>query len=200
VTEEQWLACTDPWALVRQVIALGGTVTERKRRLLSAALAEHTGLGRVKLRAALARYAEGQSNGALMDQARRLHEDIFPLLFSGIGVLRGPPRLKQWHERLPGVRQVASSLLRDLLSNPYRPVAADPAWLSWNGGAVVQLAEAAYEERALPSGELDPARLAVLADALEEAGCADPVILAHLRGPGPHVRGCWAVDLLLGKK
>jgi hypothetical protein len=73
-------------------------------------------------------------------------------------------------------------------------------WLSWNGGTVRHLAQAAYEERSLPSGELDTARLAVLADALEEAGCADAAILSHLRGPGPHVRGCWAVDLLLGKE
>ena len=60
------------------------------------------------------------------------------------------------------------------------------------------MARAAYEERFLPSGELDPARLSVLADALEEAG-AEGELLAHLRGPGPHVRGCWAVDLVLGK-
>ncbi len=43
-------------------------------------------------------------------------------------------------------------------------------------------------------------RLALLADALEDAGCTDADILAHCRGPGPHVRGCWVVDLLLGKK
>ena len=64
---------------------------------------------------------------------------------------------------------------------------------------VVSLAEAAYQERQLPSGELDPARLAVLADALEEAG-ADPVLLQHLRGPGPHARGCFAVDAALGRR
>ena len=61
------------------------------------------------------------------------------------------------------------------------------------------MAEAAYEQRELPAGTLDPARLTVLADALEDAGCADADLLGHLRGPGPHVRGCWAVDLLLGK-
>src|SRR5262245_14482213 len=61
------------------------------------------------------------------------------------------------------------------------------------------LAAAAYEERARPSGALDPQRLSVLADGLEEAGCADATILGHLRGPGPHVRGCWALDLLLGQ-
>src|SRR5260370_181803 len=50
-----------------------------------------------------------------------------------------------------------------------------------------------------PAGALAPARPAVPADAFEDAGCADADILSHLRGPGPHVRGCWALDLLLGK-
>jgi hypothetical protein len=64
---------------------------------------------------------------------------------------------------------------------------------------VTPLASVAYEDRALPSGELDPARLSVLADALEDAGCTDPDLLGHLRSAGPHVRGCWVVDLILGK-
>jgi hypothetical protein len=51
----------------------------------------------------------------------------------------------------------------------------------------------------MPSGHLDPARLAVLADALEESGCATPEILFHLRGPGPHVRGCFVLDALPGR-
>jgi hypothetical protein len=88
-------------------------------------------------------------------------------------------------------------LLHDLFGNPFRPASLNPAWLT---PTVAQLAEAAYEERVLPSGELDPARLAVLADALEEAGCTNTAILGHLRSPGPHVRGCWPVDLLLGKE
>jgi hypothetical protein len=65
--------------------------------------------------------------------------------------------------------------------------------------AVLALAQAAYDNRQLPDGTLEPDRLAVLADALEEAGCTDADILGHLRGPGPHVRGCWPVDLLLVK-
>jgi hypothetical protein len=52
----------------------------------------------------------------------------------------------------------------------------------------------------LDDGTLDPARLAVLADALEEAGCGSEDQLMHLRRPGPHVRGCWAIDLILGKE
>jgi hypothetical protein len=64
--------------------------------------------------------------------------------------------------------------------------------------SVASLAEAAYEHRDLPSGHLEPARLAVLSDALEEAGVTGE-ILDHLRSTGPHVRGCWAVDLILAK-
>jgi hypothetical protein len=65
---------------------------------------------------------------------------------------------------------------------------------------VVQLARTAYEERLLPEGLLDPARLAVLADSLEEADCDNQAILEHLHQQGQaHVRGCWAVDLLLRK-
>jgi hypothetical protein len=61
-------------------------------------------------------------------------------------------------------------------------------------------AVACYQERELPSGHLDVTRLAVLADALEDAGCDNGDILQHCRGDGPHVRGCWVVDLLLGKE
>jgi hypothetical protein len=88
-------------------------------------------------------------------------------------------------------------LLRELLGNPFRPVAFDPTWRTQ---AVLSLARVAYDERELPSGHLDPARLAVLSDALEDAGCTDAAILDHLRSAGPHVRGCWALDHLLKKE
>jgi hypothetical protein len=90
-----------------------------------------------------------------------------------------------------------AALLREITGNPFRPSAAlNPAWLT---PAVLSIARAAYEERQLPAGTLDPARLAVLADALEQSGCQDEAVLGHLRGPGPHVRGCFVVDALLGK-
>jgi hypothetical protein len=88
-------------------------------------------------------------------------------------------------------------LIRDVLGNPFCPVSINSAWLN---PTVSSLAQAAYDERIMPSGELELARLAVLSDALEEAGCDNDDIMNHLRGPGPHVRGCWAVDLLLGKE
>jgi hypothetical protein len=91
-----------------------------------------------------------------------------------------------------------ADLLRDLVGpDPFHTPAIDPAW---RPPAVVALAQAAYEERQLPDGLLDPARLGVLADALEEAGCDDEHLLAHLRGPGPHPRGCFALDAARGSK
>ena len=86
-----------------------------------------------------------------------------------------------------------SALIRDILGPlPFRPVAVPPSVLAWEDGTVVRLAQAVYSGRRF-------ADLPILADVLEEAGCTDRDILSHLRGPGPHVRGCWPVDLILGK-
>jgi hypothetical protein len=82
-----------------------------------------------------------------------------------------------------------SLLLRDIFGNPFRPVALDPAWRT---SAVLALASGIYDDRAFD-------RLPILADALQDAGCDHPDILAHCRGDGPHVRGCWVIDMLLGK-
>lgn len=93
-----------------------------------------------------------------------------------------------------------AGLLRCIVGNPARPLPAlPPALQTWRGGIIPRLAQAAYEQRHVPAGHLDATRLAVLTDALEEAGCEDALLLAHLRGPGPHVRGCAALDLLRGK-
>jgi hypothetical protein len=83
-----------------------------------------------------------------------------------------------------------AELIREIFGNPFRPVAIDPRWLT---ETVVALATGIYAERAFD-------RMPILADALEEAGCDHADILSHCRGDGPHVRGCWVVDLLLGKE
>jgi hypothetical protein len=98
-------------------------------------------------------------------------------------------------------RRYFATLLRDVFGPPpFGPIGVDPAWLTWHGGAIPALARAVYDERELPSGHLDAARLAILADMLEEAGATDPQLLGHLRSPGPHVRGCVAVDAIVGKR
>jgi hypothetical protein len=89
-----------------------------------------------------------------------------------------------------GGRSDQASLLRCIFGAlPFRPV----AWLTWNGGTVRPLAESIYERRASEE-------MGVLADAWEEAGCHDAEILAHCRGPGPHARGCWVIDVVLARQ
>jgi hypothetical protein len=87
-------------------------------------------------------------------------------------------------------RSVQASLVHDIFGNPFRPVTVDPVCLT---PQVIALAQEVYDDRAFN-------RLPDLADALENAGCDNAEILAHCRGSGAHVRGCWAVDLVLGKE
>ncbi len=90
-----------------------------------------------------------------------------------------------------------AGMVRDFFGNPFCPVSINRAWLNTT---VLSLAQAAYEDRRLPAGTLDNARLAILADALEDTGCDNAAILNHCRQPGVHVRGCWVVNLLLAKR
>lgn len=82
-----------------------------------------------------------------------------------------------------------ANLLRDIFGNPFRPITFDSAW---HTETVAGIASAVYDYRAFE-------RLPILADALQEAGCENEDILAHCREPGEHVRGCWVIDLVLGK-
>lgn len=83
--------------------------------------------------------------------------------------------------------------LRDIFGSlPFRRISVGPNWLGWNDGIVRKLALTTYEERHF-------SELPILADALEEAGCDNAEILNHCRSGGEHVRGCWMLDLLLGK-
>ncbi len=86
-------------------------------------------------------------------------------------------------------RSRQADLLRDIFGNPFRPVNLNPAWLS---PTVVALARTIYEERAFD-------RMPELVDALDRVGCDDIEILDHCRQAGPHVRGCWVIDAVLGK-
>ncbi len=89
-------------------------------------------------------------------------------------------------------RKKQLDLRRDIFVDPFHPLTLDPSCLAWNDAAIPKMAQAIYDDRAFD-------RLPILADALEDAGCDDPDILAHCRSGGEHVRGCWVVDLLLGK-
>jgi hypothetical protein len=88
------------------------------------------------------------------------------------------------------VQSAITSTVRDIFGNPFRPVAFDPAWRT---DTAVALAKQMYESR-------DFGHMPILADALEDAGCDNEAVIAHCRDPkATHVRGCWVVDLVLGK-
>lgn len=88
--------------------------------------------------------------------------------------------------------RVLGRLALEVFGNPFRPVTIAPAWLAWSDGAVLAIAR-----------EIDDAQrfeeLPYLADALTDAGCDDAALLRHLRDGG-HVRGCWALDAILGRQ
>jgi hypothetical protein len=86
-------------------------------------------------------------------------------------------------------REAIADLIREVVGNPFRAPALTPWCVTPD---VSRMARVIYDSRAWTD-------LPILADALEEAGCADAAVLKHLRTPVKHVRGCWALDLVLGK-
>jgi len=87
-------------------------------------------------------------------------------------------------------RVAQADLLRDIFGNVFRPVTFSP---SWRTDTALSLAKQMYDSH-------DFSLMPSLADTLQDAGCDNADILSHCRGPGPHVRGCWVVDLVLGKQ
>jgi hypothetical protein len=226
MTEQEWLACTDPREMLAALQA-DGLLPERKARLFAAACCRRIwplldeGPARRAVEVA-ERYADGRAEeGELADAAsgaeaapggtalpevavgQAVRSAVFldagsAAYYAAFGACCGDGG-RQFVPLLGAVgaeQGTQAGLLRDLCGNPFRLVTLSLACLT---PQVVALAQAAYEQRELPAGTLDLARLAVVADALEDAGCDQADLLGHLRGPGPHVRGCWAVDLILGK-
>jgi hypothetical protein len=222
MTEAEWLACADP---MRMRDFLRGRDSERKVRLFACAYARRVRKkltdrrGRTAVEVA-ERFADGlatpQELGSAATAAARAADESGSRGYVGatyyvLCAAESPPNAPVCHVFEYNVEvfgllyslanvlsraeeKARARLLRDNF-NPFRSQAIHPPALT---PGVLALAHAAYDERDLPSGHLDSARLAILADALEEGGCTDRGLLTHLRGPGPQVRGCWAMDLLLG--
>lgn len=139
-------------------------------------------------RAFVASYLVHEFGGGEGDEeAEALLEDVYADALASSAYVR---------EVAPSQEQRMAAALRDIFGNPFRPARLDPAAFT---PMVADLAQAAYESRVMPGGELDPARLTVLADAVEEVG-GQPEVLEHLRRPTRHIRGCWVLDLILGKR
>jgi hypothetical protein len=219
MTEADWLACS---TTSRMLDYLRDKCTARKLRLfICAALREDsvwTLLSSKSSRQAVEvgeRYSEGIATSKEMTSARNgAHRVFLRMLATGTPAQRASSGLAvdiTWldsHLLRHGVTNciryicedglpIPVALLRDIFGNPFcSPPVLAPSLLT---PVVLALARSAYEERKLPDGTLVPNRLAALADALAAAGCTDASLLAHLRSPENHVRGCFAVDQILSR-
>jgi hypothetical protein len=199
VDERKWLSSRRSVVLVNHV---EGRASPRKLRLFACAVARllprvRWGAEHQEREAAIRvaeRFADGLASEAELLQAGRCSAggSTWTICFPGAWEAASYCA----REEQVGAR-VKANLLRDIYGNPFHPVRPMQRWLTAD---TLALARAAYEERVIPSGALDRARLGVLADAMEEAGCLDQAILDHLRGLGPHVRGCFVVDAVLGQR
>jgi hypothetical protein len=226
VNEADWLVCNDPRPMLEfllesatdrklRVFACASCrlvwylfTDERSRRAVEAAerLADGAIGDLVAADAAYGAYREAKTADGYDDNSDVHPEYAGHLPFVAWATTQAADFASEWVLSLPtawddggAFAEAQCGLLRDLFGNPFRPAVVDSVWLTWNSGTVPRLAEAAYQECELPSGHLDMARLALLADTLENAGCDDAEILSHLRSAGPHVRGCWVVDRLTGR-
>ena len=223
MTEAEWDACENPWPMLESIGA-----GDRKVRLFACACCRRvmTLLSTTELVRTLnvaERFAEGLASAdecrAASREAYKLYSvraargvknivlavswaaavsetGTFPFLYAAF-VFENACRLGEpWNDGEPlsepqrHERINQSALLRDIFGNPFRPVTFCPAWRTSTATAIAQQM---YESR-------DFGAMPTLADALQDAGCDSDDILDHCRGPGPHVRGCWVVDLVLGKE
>jgi hypothetical protein len=208
VTEKQWLAFDDPGGVIQ---AAGARATERKVRLFCVACCRHVlhlaPAGKRKTAetslALAERYADGAGTRVERLKAQEKAGRSYSMVHATMAA-RCTPSDAYYAARHAcdfasygknGVeesvtRAAQADLARDILGPlAFRPTTLEAAWLT---PTVVQLAQGIYDDRAFD-------RLPILADALQDAGCDSDEVLGHCRGPGPHAKGCWVVDLVLGK-
>jgi hypothetical protein len=189
MTEEAWLSLKRPHRMLRHV---GKLASERQLRLIAVACNRWS-------------YPVGGQTEAVLLAVERLADGIETT--DDLSVLTTLPEWdrRNWNQAgavtvadmrvaLPSHRsnedeRVAQcNFIRDIF--PFHPITLSPSWLT---STVVSLANQMYESR-------DFSAMPILADALQDADCSNETILTHCRGPGPHVRGCWAIDLLTGRE
>jgi hypothetical protein len=225
---EEWERCVDPQKML-EAVRSSGRASDRQLRLFAVACCRQVWqlipTNDTDKRAALVseRFADRLATEAELRAARQRVRGSCELASTNLDAYRAAEETARiaawkvrsfvWHtprppgqERVPGdvlgaarraqedQARAQAGLLREILGNPFRPPpASEPAPLAWREGMVRRLAESIYDSggfEALPS----------LADALERTGNSDHRLLDHLRGPGPHVLGCHALDSILGKE
>jgi hypothetical protein len=218
MTEAEWLACGDPTMMLH---FLQGRAAYRKFHLFSCGCCRRVwNLLTPELLREVVELSESWADGSASETAvytatqratayfntNYMHRNALAYAAASYcGWLGSPPTaaekvcLSLGQKRLSPIAtplpdEFFCQLVRDIFGNPFhQPQPLPSSVFRWTDGTVGRIAEAIYAERAFD-------RLPILADALLDAGCDDEQLMAHLRSPGPHVRGCWALDLVLGKE
>jgi hypothetical protein len=209
MTEAEWQACEDPFLMLNHLQPAKGKwfgwlwptpkTSDRKLRLFGVAccrrILDLMWAGCRPGIEASERFAEGlagqealKSAGLVCMHSRndlQAARDAVEWILAGDS---GPIDLLQPRQMAEAAQQ--SPILRDIVGNSFHPVTLNPSWLT---STVIALAQQMYETR-------DFSAMPILADALQDAGCDNEEMLQHCRGSGPHVRGCFVADLLLGKE
>jgi hypothetical protein len=201
VTEEEWLTLATPQVMVRY---LRGRVSGRKLRLAVCACCrlEWGRFTDERCRRAIEAAEESADSPTpeavlmrVLAEAQTAYEEVY---YHGPAGSDYTPAQAVWCLASGAdcdvlswltVAPAAGPIIQDVVGNPFHPVPFDPKWITSTATA---LAHGIYTDRAFD-------RLPFLADALQDAGCDNADILAHCRSGGTHVRGCWVVDLMLGK-
>jgi hypothetical protein len=200
MTEAEWLNCTNP----RQMLSfLRKGASDRKLRLAAIACTR-----RLQHRPFFVRAIQHALDMAEQDaDGLASHEEMATARATAKAVGGALGLFADWavsesssafHAAWACVCGVANEkvevwdLIRDIFHYPDSPATFDPAWRTWHQGLLVSMAQKMYDSREFSD-------MPVLADALEEAACQDQDILGHCRSGGEHVRGCWVIDLVLGK-
>jgi hypothetical protein len=209
-----WLACTDPTPMLE---FLRGKASERKLRLFACACcrdiwnlirsessrraleaSEDYADGKIRRKKLIelrerARQNESDSAQLVVMAASRKQIAAFWVALLAAGARDGSAITPSYTRSLKSSTE-QSGHLRDIFGNPFRPLPnLDPTLFTWNDATIPKPAQGIYDNRNFTD-------LPILADALEEAGCDNADLLNHCRQPGEHVRGCWALDLVLGRQ
>jgi hypothetical protein len=204
MTEAEWTACSEPHAML-QVLRASGPVSERKLRLFAVACSRRMWalidpLGRAAVEMA-EKFADGLAGPEELRAARLACQGAgsqaawYAAATNARIAARNAARSAQAGAAVNGSKSAEllaqAGLVREIFGLlPFRPSCVDSGWRTTKD---VALAQEIYTENAFD-------RMPELAAALDEAGCVSQEVLAHFRGLGPHVRGCWVVDAVLGKE
>ncbi len=192
-TEKEWNSCLEPLPMLRHVDGLG---SKRKAILFVMECVRQSAEGNPLLDKQVMKVLECYTDeSAKAENSVQFDKEVPTLLVEIASESFGPLDAARIGNRFSngnqGLKEQQAELVREFFGNPYQPVAFDQTWRT---PTVTALAQQMHD-----SQEFSP--MPILADALQDAGCEDTSVLEHCRDElALHTRGCWVLDLILGRE